>query len=261
MRFARFHTSGRIAYGVVEGDSIEEISTTPFLPFEKTGVVHALEEARLLAPCLPSKVVGIGLNYRAHAAETGAEPPAEPMFFYKPSTSVAGPGAEIVRPKGCERLDYEGELAVVIGAVAKSVARDRWRDVVLGYTCAVDATARDFQMRDLQWGRAKGFDTSGPIGPWVETGLDPGNVRLVTRVNGEVKQDENTSDLIFGVPALIEFVSSYVTLLPGDVIMTGTPSGVGPLQDGDRVEVEIEGIGTLAVSVKGSKNDGGEEKR
>lgn len=249
MRFGRFLRGTRIAYGVVEDGEIAEISTTPFLPYELTGERFGLSETRLLAPCLPSKIVAIGVNYKDHAAEMGRELPKTPMFFYKPSTAVIGPKDRIVRPPGCKDLHYEGEMAVVIGAVAKGVRADRWKEVVLGYTCAVDATARDFQNADLQWGRAKGFDTSAPLGPWIETELDPSNLRLVTRINGDVRQDSTTAQLVFGVPALIEFVSSFVTLLPGDVIMTGTPSGIGELHEGDRIEVEIEGVGTLEVQV------------
>ena len=251
MRFARFARAGGLAYGVVdeEASSVEEISTTPFLPFERTGVVHALADVRLVAPCLPSKIVAIGLNYRAHAVERGDPLPSVPMFFFKPSTAVIGPGATIVRPPTCKQLDYEGELAVVIGAVARSVDEHRWQEVVLGYTCAIDATARDLQNVDPQWGRAKGFDTSAPLGPWIETAVNPGDLHLETRVNGKVVQDGFTSDLIFPVPSLIAFVTSYVTLLPGDVILTGTPDGPGPVKAGDRVEVEIGGIGTLAVGV------------
>lgn len=207
----------------------------------------------MLAPCLPSKIVAVGLNYSDHAAELGLEPPPEPMFFFKPSTAVIGPGAKIVWPANSQQLEYEGELAVVIGSVARAVTRERWREVVLGYTCAVDATARDHQKKDGQWGRAKGFDTSAPLGPWVETDLDPSQLSLVTRVNGDEKQRSTTSSLIFDVPSLIEFVSASVTLLPGDVIMTGTPGGTGPLRPGDLLEVEIEGIGTLEVSVQGPK--------
>lgn len=249
MRFGRFLRGTRIAYGVIEDGEVAEISTTPFLPYELTGERFGLSDIRLLAPCLPSKIVAIGVNYRDHAAEMGRELPKAPMFFYKPSTAVIGPKDRIVRPPGCKDLHYEGEMAVVIGAVAKGVRADRWKEVVLGYTCAVDATARDFQNADLQWGRAKGFDTSAPLGPWIETELDPSNLRLVTRINGDVRQDSTTAQLIFDVPALIEFVSSFVTLLPGDVVMTGTPSGIGELHEGDHIEVEIEGVGTLEVQV------------
>lgn len=255
MKFVRYREKGgRIAYGLLQADSvtIEEVSSTPFLPYERTGITHDLGGVRLLAPCLPSKVVAIGVNYKDHAAEMGIGIPETPMFFYKPSTAVIGHSDHVVWPADCERLDYEGELAVVIGALAKKVRRQDWKDVVLGYTCAIDATARDQQMKDLQWGRAKGFDTSAPLGPWIETDLDPADISIETRVNGQVKQKSRTSQLIFDVSALVEFVSRFVTLLPGDVIMTGTPSGVGPLATGDKIEVEIEGIGTLASNVKGS---------
>ncbi|GAC1361509.1 MAG: fumarylacetoacetate hydrolase family protein [Actinomycetota bacterium] len=210
-----------------------------------------MASVRLLAPCLPSKIVAIGLNYPDHVVERGAAVADVPLFFFKPSTAVIGPEGSIVRPPACERLDYEGELAVVIGAVAHRVAESRWHEVVLGYTCAIDATARDLQAADPQWGRAKGFDSSAPLGPWIETDVDPADLHLVTRVNGSVRQDARTSSLIFAVPALVAFVSSYVTLLPGDVILTGTPLGVGSLSHGDRVEVEIEGIGALGVWVRG----------
>ena len=252
MRFVRYLRDSQIAYGILEGAEIQEISTTPFLPYEQTGTSVDAGDVRLLAPCLPSKIVAIGVNYKDHAAEMGRELPKTPMFFYKPSTAVVGPGDAIVRPPGCERLDYEGEMALVIGAVASKVPAAAAFEVLLGYTCAVDATARDFQSADLQWGRAKGFDTSAPIGPWIETDLDPSDLQIVTRINGEVRQDSRTSQLVFGVAELVQFVSSYVTLLPGDVIMTGTPAGVGPMSDGDRVQVEIEGVGTLGVSVKGA---------
>lgn len=254
MRFARFFRPGGIAYGVVEGSgadaTVEEITSTPFLPYERTGIVHPLAGVRLLAPCLPSKIVAIGLNYYEHIVERGDTPPEVPMFFFKPSTAVIGPGDAIVRPPACRQLDYEGELALVIGSVARSVAEHRWREVVLGCTCGIDATARDLQKVDPQWGRAKGFDTSAPLGPWIDTTVDPGDLGLQTRVNGAVRQDGRTSSMIFGPAALVAFVSSYVTLLPGDVILTGTPQGVGSLTAGDRVEVEVEGIGTLEVGVR-----------
>lgn len=251
MKILRYRRGETIAYGILEDESVEEISSTPFLPWERTGVVHDVSDLKVLAPCLPSKIIAIGVNYKEHAAEMGREIPAEPMFFYKPSTAVIGPEEEIVWPPDCEILSYEGELAVVIGAVAKNVTKSRWQEVVAGYTCSIDATARDLQAKDLQWGRAKGFDTSAPLGPWIETDADPSDLYLITKVNGEVRQDSVTSDLIFGVPELIEFVTSYVTLLPGDVIMTGTPSGVGALQAGDKIEVEIEDVGVLTATVRG----------
>lgn len=253
MRFARFKDNDRIAYGIVEDDSVEEISSTPFLPYERTGVSHDLGDVRLLAPCLPSKIVAIGVNYRDHAEEMGREPPEVPMAFFKPSTAVIGHQGVILRPPDCRDLHYEGELAVVAGSVARRVPREDFEKVVLGYTCALDITARDFQAADLQWARAKGFDTSAPLGPVIASDLDPGSLSLITRVNGEVKQDSKTDQLIFDVGALVEFVTRYITLLPGDVIMTGTPSGVGSLEEGDLLEVEIEGIGTLEAAVGGGE--------
>jgi len=173
------------------------------------------------------------------------------MFFFKPSTAVVGTGQQIVWPPDCEQLDFEGELAVVIGSVAKSVRKDRWAEVVAGYTCAIDATARDQQKKDNQWGRSKGFDTSAPLGPWLETDLNPAAAALTTRVNGEIRQSASSRDLVFDIGTLLEFITSSVTLLPGDVVLTGSPSGAGPLAAGDQVSVEIENIGRLEVSVKG----------
>ena len=239
MRFARFKQGRRIAYGIVHQDSIEAITTTPFLPYERTGELYDLEELELLAPCIPSKVIGIALNYYDHIREMGKEAPSHPVFFYKPSTAVIGPRGSLVAPSDSAQLDYEGELGVVIGKVARNVAAKRFAEVVLGYTCGIDATARDFQRSDGQWGRAKGFDTSAPLGPWVETQLDPADLGLVTRVNGAVKQDGRTSQMVFDVPALVSFVTRYVTLLPGDVILTGTPAGSTVVNPGDVVEVEV----------------------
>jgi 2-keto-4-pentenoate hydratase/2-oxohepta-3-ene-1,7-dioic acid hydratase in catechol pathway len=193
----------------------------------------------------PSKIVGIGQNYRAHAAEMGKGIPEEPLMFLKPPSAVIADGMPIERPSGYERVDYEGELGVVIGKRAHRVARERALDFVGGYICVNDVTVRDLQKKDGQWTRAKGFDTFCPMGPRIATGLDPAKLRITTRVNGVIKQDSSTSDLIFDVPTLIAFVSQHMTLEEGDVISTGTPSGVGPLQPGDVVEVEIEGIGVL----------------
>lgn len=253
MRFARFKHGKRIGYGILQDGVLEEISTTPFLPWEGTGVSYDLADVSLLAPSVPSKVIGIALNYRDHVEEMGKAIPEYPNFFYKPSTSVVGPGGVVVTPPGCKQLDYEGELAVVIGSVAKSVSLGRHTEVILGYTCGVDATARDLQAIDGQWGRAKGFDTSSPLGPWIETELDPSNLAITTRLNGETVQSSTTSQMIFNVSALVTFVSAYVTLLPGDVILTGTPSGIGPMNPDDQLSVEIEGIGALDVTVAASR--------
>ncbi len=194
---------------------------------------------------VPSKIIGIGVNYRAHAVEMGKGLPDEPLMFLKPRSALVPDGAAIERPPGYERVDYEGELGVVIGQRARRVAKERALDVVMGFCCINDVTVRDLQKKDGQWARAKGFDTFCPLGPRIVAGLDPRALRIATRVNGVTKQDSTTADLIFDVPTLIAFASAHMTLEPGDVISTGTPSGVGNLAPGDVVEVEIEGIGVL----------------
>ena len=215
---------------------------------------YRLEDVRLLAPVLPrSKVVGIGRNYAAHAAEMGNDLPTEPLMFLKPNTSVVGPDDPIFYPRQTQDLHYEGELAVVIGRICRDVPPEQATDVIYGYTIANDVTARDLQKSDVQFTRAKGFDSFCPLGPWIETDLDPqtfvDGVRIQTHVNGDVRQDGTTADLIFDIPTLIAHVSSVMTLLPGDVILTGTPEGVGPMEVGDEVEVSIAGIGTLTNKV------------
>lgn len=197
----------------------------------------------------PSKIIGIGVNYRAHAKEMGKGLPDEPLMFLKPPSALILDGAPIWRPEGYERVDFEGELGVVIKQRTQRISREHALDAVLGFTCVNDVTVRDLQKKDGQWARAKGFDTFCPIGPRVVAGLDPKNLRLITRVNGDVRQDSSTSDLIFDVATLIEFCSKHMTLEAGDVISTGTPAGVGNLDPGDLVEVEIEGIGTLSNPV------------
>jgi 2-keto-4-pentenoate hydratase/2-oxohepta-3-ene-1,7-dioic acid hydratase in catechol pathway len=206
---------------------------------------RAVEEIDLV----PSKIIGIGQNYRAHALEMGKPIPEEPLMFMKPRSALLPTGGEIERPAGYERVDYEGELGVVIGTRASRISRDFALDHVMGYCCINDVSVRDLQKRDGQWTRAKGFDTFCPLGPRIVAGLDPKNLRITTRVNGVIKQDASTLDMIFDVPALIAFASQYMTLEPGDVIATGTPSGVGNLEVGDRVQVEIEGIGILSNTV------------
>jgi 2-keto-4-pentenoate hydratase/2-oxohepta-3-ene-1,7-dioic acid hydratase in catechol pathway len=193
----------------------------------------------------PSKIVAVGRNYADHAKELGNEAPSEPIIFLKPPSALLSHEGKIVRPPQSQRVDFEGELAMVIGKRARNVKADRWRDFVRGFTCANDVTARDLQKKDVQFTRGKGFDTFCPLGPHIETELDPADLSLVTRVNGEVKQNGRTSQLIFPCAFIIEFITSVMTLEPGDVILTGTPAGVGPLQSGDTVEVEIQGIGTL----------------
>ncbi|MEP6464201.1 MAG: fumarylacetoacetate hydrolase family protein [Frankiaceae bacterium] len=249
MRIARFRVNDEVDYGVVEGEpgaeEVAPITGHPFAPFTFTGYRYPLSEVKLLAPVIPSKVVAIGKNYAEHAAEMGGPPPEQPLIFLKPSTAVIGPDEEIRLPASSERVDYEGELAVVIGRLCKDVPAERGFDAVLGYTCANDVTARDQQASDGQWTRAKGYDTFCPLGPWLRTQLDPADLALTTRVNGEVRQQGRTSQLIHDIPRLVAYISAVMTLLPGDVILTGTPAGVGPLAPGDTVSVEIEDLGTL----------------
>jgi 2-keto-4-pentenoate hydratase/2-oxohepta-3-ene-1,7-dioic acid hydratase in catechol pathway len=234
--------------------TIAEIAGHPFGPgageAKLTGVTYALADVRLLAPVLPSKVVAIGRNYLEHARETGSEPPAEPLIFLKPSTAVIGPGDAIVRPVHLsQRVDYEGELAIVFGRLCRDVPAARVPEVIFGYTCANDVTARDLQSKDGQWARAKGFDTFCPLGPWIETALDPADVRLTTTVNGDVVQDSRTSLMIHDVTTLVTYVTAVMTMLPGDVLLTGTPAGIGPVVSGDSVSVSVEGIGALTNRV------------
>jgi 2-keto-4-pentenoate hydratase/2-oxohepta-3-ene-1,7-dioic acid hydratase in catechol pathway len=212
--------------------------------------VATLDEVELLAPCEPSKIIGIGRNYAAHAAEHGAQVPAEPLFFLEPPSAVIGPGAAILYPEYLsQHLEHEAELAVVMGRQARRVSREDALSFVWGYTCANDVTARDLQMRDGQWSRGKGFDTFCPLGPWIVPELDTTDLQVRCFVNGQVRQDGRTRDMIFSIDELIAYVSAAMTLEPGDVILTGTPSGVSPLLPGDRVAVEIEGIGRLENEV------------
>lgn len=203
------------------------------------------DDVQLLSPVNPGKIVCIGRNYADHARELGNEPPGEPIIFLKPPSAVIGPGEGIVIPPQSQRVDFEGELAIVVGKTARGVRAADWREHVAGFTCANDVTARDLQKKDVQFTRGKSFDTFLPLGPCLSADADPSRARLITRVNGEVRQDGNTSQMIFGCDRIFEFITGVMTLNPGDVILTGTPAGVGPLKSGDTVEVEIEGIGTL----------------
>ena len=262
MRIARFTTGDDPQYGVITGD-VDELG----IPADDATVVAlagdplhvgvqltdkelSLAAVRLLAPVLPrSKVVGIGRNYAAHAAEMGGDVPSEPLMFLKPNTSVVGPGDPVFYPRQSSEVHYEGELAVVIGRICRDVPPERVADVVYGYTVGNDVTARDLQRGDVQFTRAKGFDSFCPLGPWIETELDTSDLRVTTHLNGDLVQDGNTRDMIFDVAALVAYVSSVMTLLPGDVVLTGTPEGVGPMQVGDEVEVTLAGIGSLTNKV------------
>ena len=230
--------------GQVRGGSLSENRIV------SSGDVYSLDEVELLAPCRPSKVVCVGLNYAEHAKELKMRLPDDPILLLKPPSAVLGPEERIVIPKSSQQVDYEGELGVVIGKRCKDISAEDLSKYVLGYTCFNDVTARDLQKKDGQWTRAKSFDTFAPVGPWIAS-IDPSDVDIRTRVNGIVRQESNTSDLIFGVPRLVEFINHVMTLEAGDVIATGTPPGVGQLKNGDVVEIEIEGIGSLRNFVIG----------
>jgi 2-keto-4-pentenoate hydratase/2-oxohepta-3-ene-1,7-dioic acid hydratase in catechol pathway len=251
VKIYRFVHAGSPSFGVADGDRIIRYNgTDPTHLGEATNESISLADAELLAPVMPSKIVAVGRNYAEHAKELGNEAPSEPIIFLKPPTAVLSPNGTIIRPPQSQRVDFEGELAIVIGKSARNVRRDDWRSVVLGFTCANDVTARDLQKKDIQFTRGKSFDTFLPLGPCIETDLNPAALSLRTRVNGETKQDGNTRDMVFDCGAIIEFITEIMTLNPGDVILTGTPAGVGPLNAGDRVEVEIEGIGVLGNVVQ-----------
>jgi len=245
MKIVRFAIDRKVSYGILRGESIQVIEDKPFRHCKPIDLYYPLSEVRLLSPCQPSKIVALGLNYHSHAEELEAEPPNAPLIFLKPSTAVIGPEDNIIYPPSSRRVDYEGELGVVIKKPVWLVSEEDALDYVLGYTCFNDVTARDIQYQDKQWTRAKSFNTFAAVGPYIETELDPGNAALETYLNGELKQKGNTSDLIYSVPVLIHFISYAMTLLPGDVIATGTPVGIGPMYPGDTVEIKIEGIGTL----------------
>jgi 2-keto-4-pentenoate hydratase/2-oxohepta-3-ene-1,7-dioic acid hydratase in catechol pathway len=248
MRIVRFELTGRTGYGILEGEKINILWSTPYGDgLTKTvGEIASLPAVKLLAPCEPTKIVALGLNYRDHAAEFGNPIPEEPLIFLKPSTAVIGPDDDIVYPAMSRRVDYEAELAVVIGRPCRHVPAAAFRDYVLGYTAFNDVTARDLQKKDGQFTRSKSFDTFAALGPWIETAIpDPDNLTVEAYLNGERRQHSSTRNLVFGVGPLVEFISRIMTLLPGDVIATGTPSGVGPMGVGDEVEIRVEGIGAL----------------
>ena len=253
MKIARFSSNGSDPrFGIVDDDELVVLVGDPmFSGFDTTGERVPRSAVKLLAPVIPrSKVVAVGKNYREHAAEMGGEAPSEPLLFLKPNTSVIGAGDTIVLPPQSQHVEHEVELAVVIGSIAKNVPAKDADSVIFGYTVANDVTARDLQKSDGQWARAKGFDTFCPLGPLMETEFDVASATLEARVNGELRQQGRVSDLVHSVASLVEYASSVWTLLPGDVILTGTPAGVGPIVDGDTVEVAVSGIGTLSNPVR-----------
>jgi len=250
MKIVRFFAGDGAGYGILHDGHIRLVRGHDLCETDPDALAYELSEVKLLAPCQPSKIVAIGINYKSHAQEFGHDLPEAPLMFLKPATAVIGPDDDIVCPAMAQQVDYEGELGVVIRRPARNVKVHEARDYILGYTCFNDITARDLQRRDGQWTRAKGFDTFAPMGPWIETEIDPADLLVETYLNGVCRQRATTADLIFPVPELVSFASSVMTLLPGDVIATGTPSGVGPMQYGDAVEVRIQGIGSLKNRVR-----------
>ncbi|MDR0285949.1 MAG: fumarylacetoacetate hydrolase family protein [Propionibacteriaceae bacterium] len=254
-RFVRFVREGEPSWGVIVGETIHALARAPYCGVTETGAQTPLAGATLLAPCEPGKIVAVGKNYYDHAREMGGDAPANPILFIKPNTTVNDPEATVVRPRSSQALDYEGELAFVVGRRATRVAAADAADYIFGYTILNDITARDLQSADGQWTRAKSFDGFAPVGPYLVTGIDAGDLSLTTRLNGEVKQASRTSLMMWGVPALLEFITEVMTLLPGDVVTTGTPAGIGRMADGDEVEVEIEGLGVLRNRVRWEQAD------
>lgn len=243
VRYVRFRRGQTIAYGVLEGEMIREIRGDLFGEHRETGARHKLSAVKLLCPCTPSKVLAVGLNYRSHLGQQ--KPPSKPELFFKPITCLTNPGDPIVIPPDARNVHYEGELVVVIGRRARNVTEAQAREVIFGVTCGNDVSERDWQKDDLQWWRAKGTDTFGPLGPAIARGIDYSKLDLQTRINGQVVQKQNTADLLFDCHAIVSFASRYVTLEPGDVIYTGTPGTTRAMKPGDVVEVEITGIGVL----------------
>lgn len=249
MRIVRFQAGREARYGVVEDDVVREIAGDVFGRFRATRKKHPLKRIRFLPSTDPAKIVGVGLNYRDHVAEMGFEIRDEPVIYLKPGTAALPHRGKILYPQGSNRVDYEAELAIVIGRYAKDVSAKNARRVILGYTCFNDVTARDLQRKDGQWTRGKSFDTFAPLGPWVETALDPHDAPIRAYLNGELKQNSNTANFIFDVPYIVSFITKVMPLFPGDIIGTGTPSGVGPMKPGDTIEIEVETIGRLQNTV------------
>ena len=248
MKIARYLAHGQVSYGAVEENMVKQLSASPFEQYTVTDHVHKISEVKLLAPCVPTKILAIGLNYSSHLHDRPG--PTEPMVFYKTPTSLIGPEDTIVRPKDTERLDEEAELVVVIKDRCRNVSAEQAMQHVLGYTCGNDVSARDWQSEDRNWWRAKSADTFSPAGPYIVTDLDPSDVRVSARINGKEVQSESTRYLIFNVPAVVAYTSRFVTLEPGDMIYTGTPGEPAEMKDGDVCEIEIEGIGVLRNPIK-----------
>jgi len=255
LKIGRFKREKDVFFGIIKGREVATLKETRVSQLKETRTIdeekiYDIKELKFLPPTRATKIVAVGLNYKAHAEEMGKPLPEEPLLFMKPSTSIISNKMKIILPQMSEKVDYEGEVAIVIGKKTKNVSEEEAKDVILGYSCFNDVTARDLQKKDGQYTRAKSFDTFAPYGPWIQTEADPLSLKITTKVNGEVKQRGNTSDMIFSPFFLVSFISKIMTLLPGDVIITGTPPGVGTLKEGDKVEIEIEEIGTLINYVK-----------
>ena len=254
-KYARYQSNGSVSYGIVEGDTVKEISAPPYESYQETGKTAFLSGVKLLSPVVPKKIVAIGLNYRSHLGDR--TPPKVPEPFFKTTTSLAGPGDDIVIPRAAldegVQIQPEAEMSLVVGKTCKNASQSDALSYILGVTCGNDVSARDWQRDDLQWWRAKSSDTFSPVGPFIVTGLDPDNLRLKCRVNGKEVQNQTTSDLLYDTRRIVEFVSGFVTLEPGDVIMTGTPGSPGDIKPGDTVDVELEGVGVLTNPITAGK--------
>jgi len=245
MKIIRFSAGKKTGYGILDNETVKVIQGNPFQNIHYSGVAYQLSEVKLLAPSIPSKIVCLGVNYRSHAGEMNSQLPTSPLIFLKPPTAVIGPEDKIIYPAMSQRVDYEGELGIIIGKKASHISPQAALEYVLGYTCFNDVTARDLQKLDNQWTRGKGFDTFAPFGPWIETDIDLTKAPIETWLNGQLKQKTTAADQIFKAPETISFISQVMTLLPGDVIATGTPGGIGPMNPGDTVEIKIAPIGVL----------------
>jgi len=250
LRIIRFCYNKKISWGVLGAeDQVKVLKDAPFKRIIYNGQIIPFSNVRLLTPSVPEKIILVGLNYKDHARELGMKIPKEPIIFLKPPTALIAHKQKIVYPPGIKRLDYEAELALVVKKTARNISESKAKDYILGYTCLNDITARDIQKKDGQWSRAKSFDTFCPVGPWVETEISPKNLKVRAYLNGKLKQDSHTGDFIFGINRLFSFISKIMTLKSGDIISSGTPAGVGPMQRGDAVEIEIQGIGKLTNRV------------
>jgi 2-keto-4-pentenoate hydratase/2-oxohepta-3-ene-1,7-dioic acid hydratase in catechol pathway len=250
LKIVRYLTTGPAGWGIVEDGIVRAARGTPFADLHDTGqIIGPVDDVTLLAPVTPRTVICVGRNYRSHAEEFGNKVPEEPLLFLKPPASVIGPGQDVVYPRLAQRLDPEAELVLVIGRRARNVPMSAAWDVIGGYTCGNDITARDIQKSDGQWTRGKGFDTFCPVGPWIETEFDPSDVGITCTVDGERRQNGRTRDLIFPIPFLIEYITRFTTLEPGDIVLSGTPEGVREVKPGNMITVEVEGLGSLSNTV------------